>query len=274
MTDTEFPKSALNSVQRHRERGHYDLETIQSIINVTPVAHVGFVPNPSDPEPVVLPMIARIGQFRDQPPHCYIHGYVSARMFRKASDPSNGSDDDGLPVCVTATQVVNLVLAITPFNHSYDYRSAVIHGRASLIDPAVDRDENLWAMQLMTDGIVPGRWDQSRVPPDESEIASTRILKVRIVSASAKIHDTGVKDDKKDLANLQVREKVWTGVIPYQETLGTPVPDETNLVKEVPSYITDHVRRFNEQSPHGAASSTFPESIGAAGRMAKSFFGL
>lgn len=227
--------------------GHYDEETITSIVNITPVAHVSFVPDPTDPVPVILPMIARIGQFKDEPACCYVHGYVSARMFRL---PDSG---EGVPVCIAATQVVNYVLAITPFNHSYDYRSAVIHGHATLLDPVADRDENVWAMELITNGLVADRWANTRVPPDDTEVASTRILRVRIDSASAKIRDSGVKDDRKDIQNSEVREKVWTGTIPYHETLGTPVPAENNLVKEVPQYITDHIRNFNERSqPSGS----------------------
>ena len=207
------------------------------------------MPDPSDPVPVILPMIARIGQFKDEPACCYVHGYVSARMFRL---PDSG---EGVPVCIAATQVINYVLALTPFNHSYDYRSAIVHGRATLLDPVTDREESLWAMELITDGIVPNRWANTRVPPDDTEVASTRILRVRIDSASAKIRDSGVKDDRKDMKNTEVREKVWTGVIPYHEILGIPVPDENNLVKEVPKYITDHVRNYNERSRRGGADA-------------------
>ena len=235
--------------------GHYDEDTIHSIINATPVAHVSFVPDPSNPVPVILPMIARIGKFRDDDaPCCYVHGYVSARMFRLPDQPGGGGGGggEGVPVCIAATQVVNFVLALTPFNHSYDYRSAVVHGHAELLDPVADRDENLWAMELITDGIVPRRWENTRIPPDDTEIASTRILRVRIDGASAKIRDSGVKDDRKDMKNTEVRERVWTGVIPYHEILGTPVPDEKNLVKEVPGYITDYIREHNQRSRRGA----------------------
>lgn len=265
MSDATYPVVAENTVHRHKERGHFDMETIHSIINTTPVAHVSFVPDPSNPLPVVLPMVARIGQFpTSETPACYVHGYVSSRLFKLS--PSS-AQSEGVPICIAATKVVNLVLALTPFNHSYDYRSAVIHGRATLLDPIQDSEENIWAMQLITDGIVPQRWDNSRTPPDDAEIKSTRILKVHIESASAKIRDTGVKDDKKDLKRPEVTDKVWTGVIPYVETLGTPIPNQTNRVKNVPAYILDHIRE------HNGRAGVVDAGDGLVSRVVGSIFG-
>lgn len=139
-------------------------------------------------------MIARVGSFNGEEPAVYIHGYVSARMFRpQTGRPAHhqpaGGGHPGFPVCVAATKIDNLVLALTPFNHSYDYRSAVVHGTATLLDPGTradpaNRDEIQYAMRLITDSMVTARWDNSRIP-DEPEIAATRILKVRIEAASS-----------------------------------------------------------------------------------------
>lgn len=253
--------------------GHYDVETINSIINSTPVAHVSFIPDPSDPKPVVLPMLARAGTFPgDAEPAVYIHGYVSARMFRPGTGRRDDDDNDGgLPVCIAATKIDNLVLALTPFSHSYDYRSAVVHGTATLLDPGTradprNRDEIMYAMRLITDGMVPGRWENSRTPLEEGEIASTRILKVRVDSASAKIRNSGVSDDAKDLKNDETTGRVWTGVIPYVEVLGEPRPAETNRVAQVPEYISGYVREHNEKA-QGSGTG------GLVGRVLGSLFG-
>ncbi|CAN8098571.1 unnamed protein product [Discula destructiva] len=258
MDSDTYPKAAQSAINRHKERGRYDVETVHSIINGTPVAHVSFVPDPSDPRPVVLPMIARAGTFPDGDGEAaiYIHGYVSARMFRPQTGRASPLDD-GFPVCVAATKIDSLVLALTPFNHSYDYRSAVVHGTAALLDPGTkadprNRDEIVWALRLITDGVVAGRWDESRVPPDEGEIAATSILKVTIESASAKIRDSGVKDDAKDLKDEATTARVWTGTIPYVEMLGEPRAAETNLVAAVPRYISEHIKAHNEKA--GAVS--------------------
>lgn len=210
------------------------------------MAHVSFVPDPKDPKPVVLPMIARIGEFpASEAPACYLHGYVSARLFRTRESPSSSDSDEGFPVCVAATKVDGFNLSLTPFSHGLDYRSAVIHGHAYLLDSTTDREEVLWAMQLITDGIVPQRWEHTRTPPDAAELASTRILKVRIDAASAKVHDTGPKEKDKDLADEKTRDVVWTGAVPYIEILGTPQPADTNRVSAIPSYLSDYIRTHN-----------------------------
>jgi len=118
--------------------------------------------------------------------------------------------------------------------------------------------------------MISERWDNSRTPPDSAEIASTRILKVRIDSASAKIRDSGVKDDAKDLKNGEMRERVWTGVIPYVETLGTPVPAATNLVSGVPSYLQEHIRAHNDKALEEAGPSS---SEGVVSRVIGAVFG-
>ncbi|ROW00375.1 hypothetical protein VMCG_07261 [Cytospora schulzeri] len=270
-----YPKTAESAINRHKERGHYDVETIHSIINSTPVAHVSFIPDPSDPKPVVLPMLARAGTFPgDDEPAVYIHGYVSARMFRPQTgraEPATKDHDEGMPVCIAATKIDNLVLALTPFNHSYDYRSAVVHGTATLLDPGTrgdpkNREEIIYAMKLITDGMVPGRWENSRTPPEESEIASTRIMKVRIDSASAKIRNSGVSDDVKDLKNDETTGRVWTGVIPYVEVFGEPKPAETNKVAQIPEYISGYVKDHNEKAQVAGTG-------GLVGRVLGSIFG-
>lgn len=271
-----YPKTSDSAINRHKERGQYDAETVHGIINSTPVAHVSFVPDPSDPKPVVLPMIARVGSFGGQDPAVYIHGYVSARMFRPQTgrpghqQPAGGSDS-GFPVCVAATKIDNLVLALTPFNHSYDYRSAVVHGTAAVLDPGTksspaNRDEIEYALRLITDHMVTDRWDNTRAP-DEAEIAATRILKVRIESASAKIRDSGVSDDAKDLKNHETTARVWTGVIPYIEMLGEPQPAETNKFAGIPTHVEEHIRVHNKNSGAHVASG------GLVGKVLGSFFG-
>lgn len=254
------------------------MATVHGIINSTPVAHVSFVPDPANPLPVVLPMVARAGTFPggDGEPAVYVHGYVSARMFRPQTGRPvkkaalDDDDDEGFPVCIAATKIDNLVLALTPFSHSYDYRSAVVHGTATLLDPGTradprNRDEILWAMQAITDGMVAGRWAGSRVPPEESEIAATRILKVRVASASAKIRDTGVSNGAKDLADADTRARVWTGTIPYVEMLGAPVAAATNMAPAVPAYIAEHVQGHNERAGAGPG--------GLVSRVVSSLFG-
>ena len=64
----------------------------------------------------------------------YLHG-AKATQFAKAMAP-------GLPVCLTVTVLDGIVVGRSAFHMSMNYRSAVIHGHASLVtdgDEAVRR---------------------------------------------------------------------------------------------------------------------------------------
>src|ERR1700735_5645248 len=89
----------------------------------------------------------------------------------------------GLPICVAASKVDGVVLTLTPNSHNYNYRSAVLFGHATLV---TDVEEKLWAMELITNSVVPDRWRNTRVPPIAAEMQSTQILKIVVESASSK----------------------------------------------------------------------------------------
>ncbi|KAL1645038.1 hypothetical protein SLS58_004109 [Diplodia intermedia] len=242
--EASYPQTPATAFNRKKHRGTYDAETIHNIVNTSSVCHVGFQPASDDPYPVVLPMIGQIAAYApdgdDAAPACYLHGYVSSRLMRLGAD--GGGDGGGLPVCIEATKVDGFTLALTPFNHSYNYRSAMLQGRASIVDDAA---EKLWAMELITNAVVPGRWAHTRVPPDGGEMQATRILKVRIERASAKVKGHVPSDERKDLRRDDVLAAVWTGVIPVYEALGEPVPGPYNRVADVPAHVADFVRNEN-----------------------------
>ncbi|KAK8165299.1 hypothetical protein BKA80DRAFT_289548 [Phyllosticta citrichinensis] len=218
----------------------YDVETIHNIFNTTSVVHVSFLPSPDDPFPVILPMIGQIGTYPGDDTAeaaCYLHGYVSSRIMKL----SDSHDDPGLPVCVTATNVDGYKLALTPFHHSYNYRSALLQGHAALVTgPA----EETWALELMTDSVVPGRWAHSRVL-DKGELAATNVIKITIAAASAKTAASVPDDERKDLRNEAAANTVWAGVVPVWECFGEPVPALHNKVKVVPDHVAVFVKNEN-----------------------------
>ncbi|EAW06624.1 pyridoxamine 5'-phosphate oxidase family protein [Aspergillus clavatus NRRL 1] len=242
-----YPKRDANTVHRYKHRATYDLDAIHSIINASQVLHVSFSPGPSDPFPAILPMIGQMGSFDypsaglDEPLDCYLHGYVSSRIMNLA----RSSEGDGLPICIAASKVDGLILSLTPNSHSFNYRSAILHGYAKLV---TDEAEKLWAMKLITNSIVPERWENTRVPPDNAEMSSTVILKVKVVDGSGKIRDGGVSDERKDKTNEDVTSRVWTGVVPVYEVFGDPVPSPENKVSKVPDHITTYIAGMNKQN--------------------------
>lgn len=175
----------------------------------------------------------------NEPLDCYLHGYVSSGIMKKARSTSG----KGLPITIAATRVDGIVLSLTPNSHSYNYRSAVLFGYGSLVE---DSEEKLWAMQTVTNSVLPSRWDNTRSPPDGSEMASTTILKVKIVNGSGKIRTGGPGDEKKDTEREDVVGRVWTGVIPIWETAGEPVRGGAGLVDQVPEHIRSFQNDMNE----------------------------
>lgn len=151
----------------------------------------------------------------------------------------------GLPVCIAATKVDGLVLSLTPNSHSYNYRSVVLFGHAQLV---TEIDEKLWAMERITDKVVPGRWAATRTPPNNAEMQSTQILRVVIESGSGKIRDGPPGDEKCDLDDESVLSSVWTGVVPMVERLEVPVQSAYNRVAEVPEHVSAYVQEFNKRS--------------------------
>ena len=92
-------------------------------------------------------------------------------------------------------------------------------------------------MRLLTNNLLPSRWENSRVPPTQAELSSTSILRVRIASASAKVRSGGPSEDRADLKDAALRERCWTGVVPYWGTWGEPVPGKENGCEAVEGYI-------------------------------------
>ncbi|KAF2832630.1 hypothetical protein CC86DRAFT_401389 [Ophiobolus disseminans] len=249
---TTYPKTPANTVNRYKHQATYDAERIHTIINTTPVLHVSFIPDPSDPMPTILPMIGQMGLYPgdsstgDSAQKCYLHGYVSSRLMNLAYTPT------GLALCIAATKVDGFVLSLTPNTHNYNYRSAVLQGHASIVD---DDAEKLWAMELITNAVVPGRYAHTRVPPDGAEMQSTRILKMRISSASGKVREGCPEDERKDLKRENVLDSVWTGVVPVYERLGEPVAGPYNRVPGVPAHVSEFVSGENEKRERYASDA-------------------
>jgi len=204
------------TVKRHPERGAYDRATIDSILDEALICHLGFV---ADGRPFVIPTIhARDGDT------LYVHGSPGSRMLRTAKE--------GVDICVTVTLLDGLVLARSVYNHSMNYRSAVVLGRASAV---TGRQEKLRAMQRVVEHVVPGRWDDARRPND-GEIKGTTILALSLDEASAKVRRGPPTDDDADL-----ELPVWAGVIPLRIEPSDPVP-APSVDSSPPPYAAQYSR--------------------------------
>lgn len=168
----------------------------------------------------------------------FLHGSSAARLFRLSA----GQEESGLPVCIAATLLDGYVLALKSFNHSCNYRSAVIFGHATMV---TNTDEMPHAIELITNHLITDCWDNSRTPPTKAELTATGILKVRIETASVKVRNGGPHDDKKDLKDGVIRARVWTGTVPVYHVLGEPVASPENEVKQIPTSVSAWIGNTN-----------------------------
>jgi uncharacterized protein len=206
-------------VVREAERAAYDRETVYQILDEGFLCHVGFA---VEGQPFVIP--TSYGRVES---NLYIHGSAASRMLRQMKD--------GVPVCVTVTLLDGLVLARSIFNHSMNYRSVVILGKATLVD---DPKEKIEALYALSQHILPGRWDDSRQPNDR-ELKATSVLRVPIEEFSAKVRVGPPVDDEPDYAF-----PTWAGVIPLETVAGEPIDDVRLLPgQEAPAYARGYTRK-------------------------------
>ena len=188
-------------LKRSPNRGSFDRETIYEILDEAFVCHVGFT---IDQRPVVIPTAyARVGD------HLLVHGSTVSRMFITLAME--------VDICVTVTLIDGLVLARSAFDHSMNYRSVMIFGKARVL---IDRQEKVAALRAFTEKIIPRRWDEVR-HPNVQELTATTVLMLPLQEVSAKIR-TGAPIDNEQDYELDI----WAGVIPLKLSAGEPIADD------------------------------------------------
>ena len=196
---TDYPQTPLNRVKRNPKRATYDRATIHAILDAAMICHLAYQ---IDDQPYCTPTIHwREGEW------LYWHGSSASRALR--------AQGKGLRVCLTVTHLDGIVLARSAFNHSCNFRSAMVFGTAELVtDPA----EKAAALMAITDRLIPGRNAELRAMTAQ-EIKAASVMRMQIEAASAKVRAVNVGDDEEDGSH-----PVWAGVIPITTTLGTPDP--------------------------------------------------
>lgn len=206
-------KTSRTAVRRLPVRGIYERETVEAILDEGLICHVGFV---HEGTPYVIPTgYGRRGE------ELLIHGSAASRMLRALAA--------GAEACLTVTLVDGLVVARSLFNSSMNYRSVVVLGRGTVIE---EYEAKMEALKVITERLIPGRWDEARVPTAQ-EMKGTTVMSFPITEASAKVRAGGVKDEAEDYAL-----PIWAGVLPLGLAVGVPEPDALNLAGvEVPGSV-------------------------------------
>ena len=218
MGETTFPRTERSTLRRLPKRGSYDKEVVYAILDQAIVCHVGLA---TEDGPVVIPMgYARRGD------ELILHGSARSRLLEELAQ--------GAPVCVTVTLVDGLVLARSTFHHSINYRSVVLYGRAVGIEDPVEKAR---ALEAVVEHLVPGRSRDAR-PADDGELLVTRVVRLPIDEASAKVRVGPPIDEARDLAL-----DIWSGVLPFDRRAGEPIRDE-NTKEGVP--VPDYIKSYPE----------------------------
>ena len=153
---------------------------------------------------MVMPMAYAFAEAAD----CvYLHGATKTRAMKGTV---------GQHACLTVTLLDGIVCARSGFNHSVNYRSAVIHGTVRAVTDPAEFDR---ALQRITEHLLPGRYDEIR-PGTAQEWKATGVIALDIEAASAKIRSGGPVDEPEDHAL-----GLWGGVLPVTTALGRGVPD-------------------------------------------------
>ncbi|MFD9940600.1 pyridoxamine 5'-phosphate oxidase family protein [Nonomuraea sp. NPDC059023] len=190
------PRTTLG---REKHRASTDRADLYEVLDTGLICHLGVVHNG---HPMVVP--TGYGRIDDT---LYLHGSTGAKSLRSGQDTE---------ICVTVTHVDGVVLARSVFNHSFNYRSAMIYGTARLV---TDPDERMAGLRALTDHLAPGQWDYAR-QPSRKELAATSVLALSLTEASVKLRTGPPSDEDYDYAL-----PIWAGVLPVVTTYGTPIPD-------------------------------------------------
>ena len=219
---TAFEITERNRLLRLAKRGSYERDDVWAIVDAALVCHVACE---IDGQPHVLPTLhARDGDT------LLLHGHGTNRTLLHVGA--------GNPASIAVTHTDGVVLARSIFNHSINYRSAVLYGVGRLIE---DREEKEAALYRFTEKLLPGRWDDVR-PMTEQELKATSIVAVEIEQASAKVREGMPKDEPEDQAF-----PCWAGIVPVRTVVDDPVADPyTPAEMPVPGYLREWVAARRE----------------------------
>ena len=207
-----------SKLRRIPKRGSQERKLIYNILDEALIAHVGFV---NDGQPFVIPMA--YGRKDD---FLYLHGSPVSRLLKTLQQ--------GIDVCISVTILDGLVVARSLFHHSMNYRSVVLFGKAKLVE---DENDKMSALKALTEQIIPGRWQQARIP-NHKELKATSVLLLKIEEGSAKVRTGAPSDDEVDYSL-----PYWAGELPLSLIAGNPIADNRLSPKiAVPQNIVNYQR--------------------------------
>jgi nitroimidazol reductase NimA-like FMN-containing flavoprotein (pyridoxamine 5'-phosphate oxidase superfamily) len=196
---TAYTPTPRTTLQRIPARGTYDRATVHAILDEALVCHLGYL---FREQPFVIPTtFVRDGET------LFVHGAAASRTLKSLAS--------GVPVCVTVTLLDGLVLALSAFHHSMNYRSVMVLGTAREV---TDASEKRRILGLLVDKVSPGRAAWVREPSDK-ELRATSMLALPLDEVSAKVRVGGPLEEPDEPPR-----DVWAGVVPLTLRAGAWLP--------------------------------------------------
>src|SRR5687768_7685595 len=168
-------------VRRLPELGVYERQKVHAILDEALYCHLAWVGDDGDPR--IIPTIhARVGDT------LYVHGSSASSTLRAIKQ--------GLAVAIAVTIVDGIRFARSMFEHSMNYRTVIVYGRAQEV---ADGDELAGVFDVITDQVAAGRSADARRPTDV-ELKQTTFVKVALDECSAKVSEGFPEEPDDDLA--------------------------------------------------------------------------
>jgi nitroimidazol reductase NimA-like FMN-containing flavoprotein (pyridoxamine 5'-phosphate oxidase superfamily) len=204
-------------VKRIPHKESHDRKDLLEILSRSRVAHVAI----DDGGPIILPVAIAPWKEGNE---LLLHGSAASRLFRKLSE--------GAPACVSLTILEGLVLARSAFESSMNYKSLIAFGSGR----SLDEGEKEEALLALTEHLFPERTKELR-DSTEKELKATTIIAFPLDDYTVKVSDKEPEDPESDLS-----ERVWAGVVPVDQVLGTPIP-ASNLDPSIP--LPGYIERWS-----------------------------
>ncbi len=216
----------LDDLTRKKERRATDRAGLDRLLDEELVGTLATVS--ADGRPWAVPMLfARDGD------RILLHGSTGAGALRHVAD--------GAEAVLEVHAVDGLVLASSMFDHSANYRSAVVRGPLM----ALTGDEARSALDRVSDALLPGRREEVREILGK-ELAATVALALDLTDDNwiLKVRRGGTGEDAADLP-----AGTWTGVVPLHTVAGEPEPTPGTPEAEPPRSVQALRERFSAPSP-------------------------
>jgi hypothetical protein len=203
---------------RERDRAQTDRAALYDVLADSLICHLAVV---VDGVPLALPTVFGVDpDGPDEGGTLYLHGSVASRSLVQAP---------GQDVSVTMTVLDGIVLARSGFNHSMNYRSAVVVGRPRRVTDEAERGR---ALDLLVDHAAPGRAGTLR-RPTRKELAATVVLALPLHEASVKRRTGDPLDEDADVE----AGGVWAGVLPLRVAGASPLTSADVVDVPVPEHV-------------------------------------